>query len=117
MAHPVVHFDIGCKDKEQSRDFYQTIFDWKVEPYGPMSYQFDTGSPRGIQGFTTALGHEPHNYVMFYVEVDDIDEKSNAIVASGGQIVVPETQVPGSGSFAWCKDPSGNLFGLWKAAG
>ena len=57
-----------------------------------------------------------HNYVMFYVEVDDIAEKSDSIVASGGQIVVPETQVPGSGSFAWCKDPSGNLFGLWKAA-
>jgi len=23
--------------------------------------------------------------------------------------------VPGMGSFAWLKDPEGNLFGLWKA--
>jgi predicted enzyme related to lactoylglutathione lyase len=114
MGNPVVHFDVGCSNSEESRDFYQTVFDWIAEPYGPFSFKFDTGSSRGIQGYTTALGHEPHQYVMFYVEVEDITAKSKLVEAQGGQIVVPETQVPESGAFAWCKDPAGNLFGLWK---
>ena len=114
MGNPVVHFEIGCTDKEESREFYQAIFNWQSEPYGPFSYRFDTGSSRGIQGYTTALGHEPNQYVMFYVEVDDVDATIGLVQDHGGQVVVPETQVPESGSFAWCKDPGGNLFGLWK---
>ena len=117
MGNPVVHFEIGCRDKEQSRAFYEKLFGWKTEPYGPLAYKFDTKSSHGIQGFTTSLGHEPHNYVMFYVEVDDIATHTRLLESLGGQVVVSETQVPDSGSFAWCKDPQGNVFGLWKPQG
>ena len=114
MGQPVVHFEIGCQDKERSRAFYEQVFGWAAEPYGPYSFKFDTGSPRGIQGFTTALGHEPHQYVMLYIEVDDIADTLRKIESQGGSVVVPENPVPGSGHFAWCRDPQGNLFGLWK---
>ncbi len=114
MGNPVVHFDIGCRDKEQSRLFYEKMFGWKSEPYGPLSVKFDTESSRGINGFTTALGHEPHNYVMLYVEVEEIAPYLQLLESMGGTVIVSETQVPDSGWFAWCKDPAGNLFGLWK---
>ena len=116
MGNPVVHFDIGCRDKDQSRAFYEAVFDWKAEPYGPYSFKLDTGASRGIQGFTTALGHEPHNYVMVYVEVDDIPACLAKVRAAGGSVMVPETEVPGSGHFAWINDHHGNLLGLWKPA-
>lgn len=114
MGKPVVHFDIGCHDKDRSRAFYETVFGWKSEPYGPFSFKLDTGSPRGIQGFTTALGHEPHSYVMLYVEVEDIPKHLETIESQGGRVIVTETPVSGAGHFAWCHDPHGNLFGLWK---
>ena len=114
MGNPVVHFEIGCKDKEQSKLFYEKLFGWKSEPYGPFSAKLSTGSTRGINGFTTALGHEPHNYVMLYVEVEEITPYIQLLESMGGSVMVPETQVPDSGSFAWCKDPAGNLFGLWN---
>ena len=116
MPDPVIHFDIGCRDSEESREFYEKMFGWRSQPYGPFSFQLETGAAKGINGFTTALGHEPQNYVMLYVEVESIPEKLSALKTLGGEVVVPETTVPGSGSFAWCKDPSGNLFGLWKSA-
>ncbi len=72
MGSPVVHFDIGCRDAERSRAFYTQLFDWSSEPYGPSSFRLTTGASRGIDGYTTALGHEPHSYVMIYVEVPDI---------------------------------------------
>ncbi len=117
MGNPVVHFEIGCRDKDQSREFYEQVFGWKSQPYGPYSFKFDTGSPRGIQGFTTALGHEPHSYVLLYIEVDDVAAQLEKIKSHGGNVIVPETPVPNSGHFAWCSDPNGNLFGLWKPAG
>ncbi len=117
MGKPVVHFEIGCRDKEASRAFYSAAFGWGTEPYGPFAYKFDTGSERGIQGFTTALGHEPHQYVKIYIEVDDIGAQVSLIESLGGKVVVPEVSIPGSGSFAWCEDVEGNGFGLWKPAG
>lgn len=113
MGNPVVHFDIGCRDKERSREFYTGLFDWKTEA-NPFSLAIDTRSEEGIQGFLTALGHEPHHYVMVYVQVDDIGATLARVEDLGGQVVVPETEAPGQGHFAWISDPDKNLVGLWK---
>ena len=48
MAHPVVHFEIGCKDKAKLSEFYGEVFGWKIDP-GPMG-MIDTGSDRRYSG-------------------------------------------------------------------
>src|SRR5256886_10869847 len=30
MTHPVVHFEIGCRDIAKTQDFYKKLFDWKI---------------------------------------------------------------------------------------
>lgn len=35
MTHPVVHFEIGCKDIAKTQEFYKRLFDWKIEAMGP----------------------------------------------------------------------------------
>jgi uncharacterized protein len=112
VGRPVVHFEIGGRDKERSAGFYTSVFDWAATPYGPFANKLDTGSAKGIQGFTTALGHEPHNYVLLYIEVDDIPAHLARIEAAGGKTLVPETPIPGGGHFAWFLDPNGNQMGL-----
>jgi len=72
MGNPVVHFEIGGRDKERSRLFFTSLFGWADEPYGPYAVAMKTGTGKGIDGHLTSLGHEPNNYVMVYVEVDDI---------------------------------------------
>lgn len=116
MANPVVHFDIGCRDKEKANAFYTSLFGWTTSDYGPMAKSIATGSETGIQGFLTSLGHEPHNYVMVYVEVEDITEYLAKTEELGGNVVIPENEVPGLGSFAWIADIDGNTIGLWKPA-
>ncbi len=54
MSHPVVHFEIGCKDKAATNAFYEAAFGWKIDA-GPMG-TIDTGSGEGIQGHVVALG-------------------------------------------------------------
>ena len=35
MGRPVVHFEIGCRDKERTESFYTNLFEWSSTPYGP----------------------------------------------------------------------------------
>lgn len=112
MGKPVVYFDIGCKDKEKTEAFYIKLFDWKPMERSPHTVMIDTGSDRGIPGAVTALGHEPHNYVMVYIEVDDIPAYLEKIDSLGGQTLVPMTEIPDGGHFAWFGDPEGNMIGL-----
>jgi len=45
----------------------------------------DTGSPQGIQGHITSLGHEPRHYTIFYVEVDDVQANLDKAVPSAAK--------------------------------
>jgi predicted enzyme related to lactoylglutathione lyase len=73
----------------------------------------DTGAQSGIQGHITALGHEPHNYVTSYVEVEDLQAYLSKANTLGGKTVVPPVEIP-TGTLAWLSDPDGNIVGLWK---
>lgn len=115
MSNPVVHFEIGCRDTAQSGQFYSSLFGWRTSLMGP-ALMIDTGSPQGIPGHFTALGHEPHNYTIFYVNVDDIDAYLAKAHSLGGKTLVPRVDIPNYGSFAWLSDPDGNTVGLWKPA-
>lgn len=109
MAHPVVHFEIGCRDRAKTEQFFGELFGWHI---GPAS-TIDTGSPQGIPGHITSLGHEPQHYTMFYVEVDDVQASLDKATALGGKTVVPPVKIP-TGTFAWFSDPDGNTIGLLK---
>jgi predicted enzyme related to lactoylglutathione lyase len=113
MAHPVVHFEIGCEDKEKTSAFYSSVFGWKIDS-GPMG-MIDTGSTAGIPGHIAALGHAPHQFTHFYIETDDVAASLKQVEAAGGKTIVPPVPIP-SGTFAWFADLEGNIVGLWKPA-
>lgn len=111
MAHPVVHFEIGCKDLAKTTEFYTGLFGWAPTPI-PYASLLNTNTTEGIQGHITALGHEPHNYVTFYIQVDDINDTLAKIAGTGGKKLVGPVPLPNGTQFAWFNDPEGNLVGL-----
>jgi predicted enzyme related to lactoylglutathione lyase len=115
MGQPVVHFEIGCRNLAKTKEFYTRLFDWQTSTYGPAE-MIATGSGVGIQGHLTSLGHEPHNFVTVYVQVDDLQAYLDRAGGLGGKTLVPPTEVPGAGAFAWLADPEGTVIGLWKPA-
>ncbi len=116
MGCPVVHFEIGARDSGKLAGFYGKLFDWQMTSYGPTASMIDTASPQGIKGHINQLGHEPHNYCVVYVQVEDIAAHIKKAQDLGAKLCVPATEVPGMGHFAWLQDPEGNSFGLWKPA-
>jgi len=109
MSNPVVHFEIGCRDKARTEEFYSKLFDWKLAAMGPAT-MIDTGR---IAGHITSLGHEPHQFTHFYVQVDDVQAALDKAQELGGKTLVPPVEIP-TGSFAWLADPEGNTVGLFK---
>jgi predicted enzyme related to lactoylglutathione lyase len=114
MGRPVVHFEIGCRDRAKTGDFYSKLFGWNITEAGPAS-NIQTGSPHGVQGHITSLGHEPEHYTMFYVDVEDVQAALDHAVALGGKKLVGPIAIP-TGTFAWFSDPDGNTIGLLKPA-
>jgi uncharacterized protein len=112
MGRPVVHFEIGCRDSKKTHEFYTKMFDWKIEAMGPAG-MIAPVTP-GIGGHITALGHEPHRYTIFYVDVEDVAAALKKAESLGGKTLVPPVSIP-TGTFAWMQDPEGNTVGLWKS--
>jgi len=112
MGRPVVHFEIACKDIPKTQEFYKKLFDWKIEATGPAAMIAAEAS--GITGHITALGHEPHHYTIFYVDVDDVAAYLEKAKSLGAKALVPPVEIP-TGTFAWMQDPEGNTVGLWKS--
>lgn len=121
MPAPVVHFEIGCNDLEKTRAFYAQLFGWEYAPGAPNMAMIGNVGPMaptktdGIGGHLTALGHPPHQYVTIYAQVEDIDATLQKAEKLGGSTIVPKTEVPTMGWFAWFKDPEGNAIGLWTS--
>ena len=113
MGRPVVHFEIGCRDKARTAEFFSKLFEWNTQEAGPAT-MIDTGAGSGINGHITSLGHEPHNYVTVYVSVDDVQAYLDKAAALGGKPLTPVITIP-QGQFAWFADPEGNVMGLFKA--
>ena len=114
MSAPVVHFEIGCRDVERAKKFYGSLFGWNFQEYGAAAMISNIAREQGISGHINSLGHEPHNYVTVYAQVDDLQSSLDKAEKLGGKTIVPPTEVPNLGHFAWFSDPEGNVVGLWK---
>ena len=114
MPNPVVHFEIGCRDRKKTVDFYQKLFDWTMQP-NEIATEIETGPGDPVTGHIVSLGHEPHFYTQFYVEVPDLTATLQKAESMGGKILIPPIPRPTGGRFAWFRDPEGNTIGLIEA--
>ena len=110
MPNPIVSFEIGCKEAASTARFYSSLFDWNVQA-APMGALIAPGE--GIDGRIVSLGHEPHQYTIFYVQVEDLAAAIKKATSLGGTALVGPIDIP-TGAFAWISDPGGNTVGLWK---
>ncbi len=106
--HPVVFFEIGCKDASITKQFYKEVFSREANQFGLINAE----TQKGIAGHINSLGHEPHNYVMVYIEVDDINAYIAKVLTAGGKKIVGPIPLPNGKQFAWVSDVEGNLIGL-----
>lgn len=118
MGEPVVHWEFWSKDPARLSNFYERVFDWKIQHHPEMKYRVVETGQGGINGGIfepDRSGPWPGN-MSFYIDVDDLAAYGKKIVAAGGKILVEKQVVPGMGSFSLFEDPEGRVLGLWKRA-
>ena len=75
MGNPVVHWELMSNDPEKVSQFYEKIFDWKIQHRPEMNYRIvETGGQGGINGGILKPerdGPWPGN-MLFYIAVDDL---------------------------------------------
>ncbi|MCG8373636.1 MAG: VOC family protein [Balneolales bacterium] len=109
--HPVVRFEIGCSNRSETLDFYEACFDWKIsksEIMDEIAANGDTGIPGHITSLVTELDH----HLLFYIQVDDINDTLKRVEHAGGSIKVPPVTLPSGQRFAWFNDVAGNTVGI-----
>ena len=113
MGKPVVHFEIYGKDRIKAQQFYQSLFDWKINDDNPFDYgMVETGEEGGINGGIS--GSQDGTRVMVYVQVDDPQAYLDKAERLGGKTIMPVTEIPNAVTLAQFVDPDGNRVGLVK---
>jgi predicted enzyme related to lactoylglutathione lyase len=123
-SNTIAHFDIAADDVERARGFYERVFGWRFEAWGPPDfYLVHTGNADepGLHG-SVSQRHEPvsrggRNGWECTVSVDDLAEIKTAIVANGGKIVLDEYEIVGVGSMIRFEDTEGNVACAMRYAG
>lgn len=113
-AYPIVHLEISARDPAAASRFYADLCGWQIDhDPGYNYYQFAAeGGPGG--GFVTPDGNMYKvGDTIPYVGVPDIDAFLKRVEQLGGKVLLPKTEIPGMGWFAFFSDPTGNRLGAY----
>ena len=119
MPNPVAYFAINADNVPRARKFYETVFSWRFEPWGPPDfYLIETGDEQdaAVKGALQERrelvpGHRMLGYECT-ITVADIDQTIRAIEANGGRIASAKFHIPTVGTIAYFFDSEGNVAGL-----
>ncbi len=119
MANNVVHFAIHADDVERARRFYEAVFAWRFQAWGPPGfYNVDTcdADQPGIHGALHERAEQLAGSGMrgftCTVAVDDLAATRERVLANGGSVQHPEMTIPTVGTHIGFLDTEGNEFAV-----
>ena len=92
----VVHFEIPADDLVRARDFYSTVFGWKMNQMPQMGYTIVGTTETDEKGMPKEPGainggmlerEDPVNHPVITISVENIDQSLEKIVKNGGKVV------------------------------
>lgn len=134
--NPVVHFEMGYKDKNRMVKFYETVFGWKTQDMGPQmgDYVLATTTKTDKDGMVQTPGNINGGFFpkvdsdplatspSIVVSVDDIKAAMKEVEKAGGKILgVPDQNgkrtkqpqmIPGVGLWMAVEDTEGNRLSM-----
>jgi predicted enzyme related to lactoylglutathione lyase len=118
MAPNIAHFDVPADDVERARRFYERVFGWRFEPWGPPDFYLirtGTDADPGIHGSLSKrlapVDTRERGRTGFEctIAVDDLGATRAAVVAHGGRIALDEHEIVDVGRMIRFEDTEGNL--------
>lgn len=112
------HFAINADDTARARSFYEGVFGWRFDPWGPPDFYQVKNAGRGLLGALQGRRELVPGVRMAGFEnsfgVGDLKATIAAIEAGGGKIVMPPYRIEGVGELIYFEDTEGNLVGAMQ---
>lgn len=107
------YIEMPAKDPRKAWTFFEGLFGWKFEDYGPDYCSFNDGRLAGgfYRANTVAAVQSGAPLVVFYRK--DLGSAVKQVRALGGAITKEIFSFPGGSRFHFT-DPNGNEFAIWS---
>lgn len=116
MDNKLSHFAIFIDDIDRAKAFYNKVFEWGFESYGPTDFAQiksntdESGQLIGaLQDRKYQLTEEKVIGFECSINVDDVDAIAELVTTNGGEILMPKTEIPYVGSLIKFRDTEGNI--------
>jgi predicted enzyme related to lactoylglutathione lyase len=112
------HFAINADDVPRAKAFYESIFGWRFDPWGPPDYYQVKNAGEGLLGALQQRRELVPGIRMAGYEaslgVEDLRATMEAVEAGGGRIVMQPFRIEGVGELMYFQDTEGNLVGAMQ---
>jgi predicted enzyme related to lactoylglutathione lyase len=121
MPNHLAHFAIPADDVERARRFYERVFGWRIEAWGPPDFYVlftDTDKPSGSIAKRSDLASARHEQPGVgrggigwecTIAVDDLATIQKSVVKHGGRVVHEPFEIAGVGTLIRFEDTEGNI--------
>jgi predicted enzyme related to lactoylglutathione lyase len=118
MSATLRHFAINANDVQRAKRFYEAVFDWRFDPWGPPNFYQVKNAGQGLFGALQERRELVPGVRMAGYEVslgvEDLKATIAAVEAGGGKIVMPPYRIEGVGELIYFEDTEGNLVGAMQ---
>lgn len=112
------HFAINADDVPRAKRFYEGVFGWRFDPWGPPGFYQVKNAGSGLLGALQERRELRPGVRMPGYEssfgVEDLKATIAAIEAGGGKIVMQPFRIEGVGELIFFEDTEGNLVGAMQ---
>ena len=118
MPNDIAHFAIHADDCERARTFYEEVFGWTFEPWGPPGFWRIHTSPGAVHGALQerrepVVGRGMIGYECS-ISVEDVVATAAAIEEHGGKVTLQPFEIEGVGTLVMFEDTEGNVAGAMQ---
>jgi predicted enzyme related to lactoylglutathione lyase len=113
MPAEIVHIEFRSANFARTSEFYEKVFDWRMEQNASASYMKLSGANAPSGGWVRVdLVQSPGP--VAYLPVEDLEATLKEVERAGGRVLVRSLPFAGGGEVGLFADPDGNVLGLWK---
>ena len=116
MPATLRHFAINADNVQRAKAFYEKVFGWTFNPWGPPDFYQVKNAGAGLVGALQERrelqGGGRTNAFENTFAVDDIRATLAAAHANGGKVLMQPYLIEGVGEIGYFEDPEGNICGV-----
>ena len=116
MPADLRHFSINAEDVERARGFYERVFGWDFQPWGPPDFYLIDGAGvgGGLQGRREIVPGARMLGVEATMAVEDVAATGAAVERAGGKVVSGPFHIETVGTLIYFEDTEGNIVGAMR---